>query len=300
MDRDPGPPPFARILAPVDGSPASEIAVRRSQALLTLPGCRLTLLHVGGESERLRRVENLASEVRRWGTEATVREREGRPAGEILREIESGEHDLVLMTSRRRSLVARSLPGNVTLGVLRQSPEPLLLYRPLAGLDESFFAVDWSESAKFRRLILMLDGSEPAEAVIGFSHRLARAFGSELILFQSLSPAEITESRMESVRAYLAERAEEAAHLGISVRIEIPVGDPAAGAIRLLKGGAGTIALTTRGCSFWRSTFLGSVAQRVLRIAEGPILCVSSHGVRRGDARRIGTPHSHPVAHGDA
>ncbi|HZL73187.1 MAG TPA: universal stress protein [Planctomycetota bacterium] len=287
MQRESAPAPFAHILAPVDGSTLSEIAVRRSEALLTFPGCRLTLLNLGRGEGRLGRVENLAAEARGWGAETDVLVRKGQPAAEVLREIETGKYDLVLMMSRRRSL-AGGFPGDVATAVLRNSPVPLLFFRPLAGLGESFFAVERSEPAKFRRLILMLDGSVQAEAVMDSACRLSRAFHSELILFHSISRGDATEDRMESARAYLAERAEEANRLGISARIQIAVGEPAAQALRLLDGGVDGIALTTRGRSYWGSTLLGSVARQVLSVAEGPILCLSSHGVRQGGARRVG------------
>lgn len=287
VELEAGPTPFERILAPVDGTSASEIAVRRSEALLRLPGCRLTLLCVGGNDASRRRVENLASEVRGWGAEAVVRAQEGQPAALILKEIESRKHDLVLMTNRRRSPVAGAFPGDVAPAVLRKSRVPLLLYRPLAGLKESFFAVERSEPAKFKRLIVMLDGSIQAEAVIDFSRRIARAFQSELIFFQAISPAEFTDNRMESVRTYLAERAEQASRLGISVRVQISVGDPAEQALGMLDGEADGIALTTRGRSYWATTLLGSVTRRILSVAEGPVLCVSSPAIRTGGRRAI-------------
>jgi nucleotide-binding universal stress UspA family protein len=286
MDRRDGPPPFAKILAPVDGSPSSEIAVRRSLALMTAPGCQLTLLYVGEDDKRRRRIKEFASKARGWGVETSVRFQAGRPAAVILREIEVGKHDLVLMTCRRRWRMTRALPGHITVSVLRRSPAPLLLYRPLADLDESFFAVERSEPAKFRNLILMLDGSEHAEGVIEFSLKLARAFQSELILLQAIDRAEVTQDRMEAARAYLAEFAETAGRQGISARIQIAVGDPAEQALRMLDGGADSIALTTRGRSFWRSTFLGSVALRILSVAEGPILCISSSVITRNSGRK--------------
>jgi nucleotide-binding universal stress UspA family protein len=284
MSTEPGTPPFGNILAPFDGQPSSEIALRRSDRLLSMPGVRVTLLLVTGPRSSLALPENqardrsgrLAAYLRDSGIEASVRIREGNPARETLHELLEGGYDLVTMTSRRRSLVRRSLPGKVALQVLRRSPVPLLLYRPLSGLDESFLAVDRSEPAAFQKILVMLDGSDTARKILAPALRLARAFDSEVILFHSMDRSTFTEDRMESAQGYLAELAEEVNRNGCASRIQITVGDPADEALRALEGSTDTIALTTRGLSSWRSPMFGFVASRLLRVAEGPVLCLSS------------------------
>jgi nucleotide-binding universal stress UspA family protein len=286
MDLGSGPPPFARILAPLDGTLSSELAVRRSEHLVSLPGVRLTLFCVTpipgtrdeavGTLENRRRIEALEADLRSRDIDVVARFRPGLPAKEILREIDSGRHDLVVMSSRRRSLVKRAALGNTALDVLRHSPAPLLLYRPLAGLDESFFAVQRSEPAAFQKILLMLDGSKEAERILGPAQRLARAFESELILFQALDRTGLNEGRVEAARAYLSDRANAINAGGLSARVLIAAGDPVEEVLQELDGGADTVALTSRGRSFWSTTILGSVASRLLRRAEGPLLCVSS------------------------
>ena len=276
MVLDPGAPPFGSILAPVDGTPLSEIAVRRSLALLTIPGTWLTLLHVGGDDESRSRVERLASETRDWGVKTAVTLVDGAPAAQILREIETDRYDAVLMTSRRRSPLRRALPGAVALRVLRRSPAPLLVYRPLSGLQESFFATERSEPARFRKILLMLDGSEEAMRIVAPALRLARAFSSELILFHAVEPRRFTEERIESIRAHLAKQADAAAGQGVAARLQIVVGNPVEESLRMLDGDADTIALTTRGQSYWRAAMLGSTSSEILSAAEGPVLCLAS------------------------
>jgi len=173
--------------------------------------------------------------------------------------------------------VKRAALGHIALDVLRHSPAPLLLYRPLAGLDESFFAVQRSEPAAFQKILLMLDGSDEAERIIEPAQRLGRAFESELILFQALERTGLSEGHVEAARAYLSDRANAINAGGLAARVLIAPGDPVEEALRTLDGEADTIALTTRGRSFWSSTILGSVASGLLRRAEGPMLCLSSH-----------------------
>ncbi|HKS17081.1 MAG TPA: universal stress protein [Planctomycetota bacterium] len=299
MDSDFGARPFDSILAPVDGSSAAEIGVRRSRALLTLPGTWLTLLHVGGDDESRNRVERLAAETRDWGVKTAVTVADGAPAAQILREIETDRYDLVLMTSRRRAPLRRALPGAVALRVLRRSPAPLLLYRPLCGLQESFFATERSEPARFRKILLMLDGSEEALRIVAPALRLARAFSSELILFHAVEPRRFTGERMESIRAYLAERADAAAGLGVAARLQIVVGKPVDEALRILDGDADTIALTTRGRSSWRAAMLGSTTSEILGTAEGPVLCLASTPALdlKEAARRLALSAGHPAVH---
>ena len=44
----------------------------------------------------------------------------------------------------------------------------------------------------------------------------------------------------------------------------------------MLDGDADTIALTTRGQSYWRAAMLGSTSSEILSAAEGPVLCLAS------------------------
>jgi len=297
--------PFARILAPVDGSPASEIAVRRSARLMSFPGARVTLFTVTpdartpeapfGSLESGRRIENLAADLQNRGIDVVVRFHVGHPVREILSEIVSGRHDLVLMTSRRRPLAGRIALGNVALGVVRHSPAPLLLFRPLAGLDESFFAVERSEPAKFRKVLLMLDGSAEAEKILAPAQQLGRSFESELILFQAVGREALGEDRIEAARTYLSTRADAINAQGISARVLILPGDPVEEALRTLDGDVDTLALATRGRSFWSSAILGSVALGLLRRAEGPVLCLSSHPARLRKGRECASPGSRLV-----
>jgi nucleotide-binding universal stress UspA family protein len=268
--------PFAGILAPVDGESSSEVAVRRSQALLGFPGCRLTLLHVGAGKPGPG-LERLAFEARTWGADVEIRIRAGAPASVILQEIREGRHDLVLMASRRRSRFAGALPGATSLRVLRQSPVPLLLYRPWRGLDESFRDVGRSEPARFRKILVMLDGSAGALRVVEPARRLARAFGSELVFFHAVPAEGFHPERVESARAYLARQADSDPDSGVPSRLQIVVGDPVTEALRALGGAADTLALATRTSSAWRAAAPGSTAASLLSRAEGPVLCVATH-----------------------
>jgi nucleotide-binding universal stress UspA family protein len=287
MDPTPDAPPFASILIPVDGTPASEIAVRRSDRLLAFPGARVTLLTVTGERSSVnagqeRRIESLVADLKGSGISARAIRRTGIPAREILREIEAGGHDLVVLSSRRRSFVDRLRPGLIVCRLLKRSPVPLLLFRPLCGLDEPFFAVHRSEPAAFRRVLVMLDGSAEAERILPAAMKIARTFESELILFHSLEPRRFSDVRMEPVRAYLSGVAASANEQGIAARIQICVGRAPLEALRQLDRTADTLAFTTHGHSLWRTAFAGSAASHLLHVAEGPLLCLPSPSPARG------------------
>jgi nucleotide-binding universal stress UspA family protein len=51
----------------------------------------------------------------------------GRPADEILAEVEEGEHDLVVMGSRGRGAAGSLLLGSVSTAVCHRSPVPVLI-----------------------------------------------------------------------------------------------------------------------------------------------------------------------------
>jgi nucleotide-binding universal stress UspA family protein len=54
---------------------------------------------------------------------------EGIPADVILRRLESGDYDLVVLGSRGRGPAGSLLLGSVSQSVLHESPVPILVYR---------------------------------------------------------------------------------------------------------------------------------------------------------------------------
>jgi nucleotide-binding universal stress UspA family protein len=152
----------------------------------------------------------------------------------------------------------------------------------------------------YRTVLVTTDGSDLAAEAFPHVARIVGE-GSEVILMSvidtmsrvlasaTLGAAEVTgpgavEAALESVEAqreaaetYLAEQqAAMQAATAASVRTTIAGGNPGEEIVRCAQEeGADIIVMATHGRSGWRRTFLGSVADHVVRHAEGiPVLLV--------------------------
>lgn len=141
-----------QILVPMDYSDLSTQALRR--ALSDYPDSEITVLHVidfrtsdlgpGGfgsapgawdewltgarehAADLLAAAEDIAAEAGREVTTDTV---VGEDSSSIVRYVEEGDFDLVVMGSHGRSLPARILLGSVSASVVRRSPVPVMVVR---------------------------------------------------------------------------------------------------------------------------------------------------------------------------
>ena len=147
---------YRNILVAVDGSPQSNVALKEAEELAAATRGRLTLLnvyHLGGLvtgpdftiapifagrdvadlGTRLQeRAEEFAQGLRsqvRPDVPCQAMAVEGSPAERILAQIESGEHDLVMMGSRGRGSMGSLFLGSVSQNVLQHSPVPVLIVR---------------------------------------------------------------------------------------------------------------------------------------------------------------------------
>jgi nucleotide-binding universal stress UspA family protein len=134
-----------------------------------------------------------------------------------------------------------------------------------------------------RRILVPLDGSRLAEAVLPAAASFAEKLGACLILLHVLeqeSPAEVHGephlSRADAAVAYLEERAQTFRARGISVEIDVherPVGNVAAAIDQHAhEHGADLIAMCAHGRTNPIDRLLGSIAERILRGGGTPIL----------------------------
>jgi nucleotide-binding universal stress UspA family protein len=140
---------FRSILVAVDGSPAAAHALEEAVELARAEGARLTLISVAeaprwafsafplavpfpNEAQLLREAEHVVeraeAEVPEDVSVSTV-VRRGSIVREILKRIEAGEHDLVVVGSRGLGPAGSLLLGSVSRGVLSKSPVPVLVAR---------------------------------------------------------------------------------------------------------------------------------------------------------------------------
>ena len=204
--------------------------------------------------------------------------------------------DFVVMTTHARGVMARFWLGSVTDELLRDSPVPLLLAHPQA------HAPDLRAQVKLDRWLIPLDGTELAEQVLEPAIRIATVFGAELTLLRITRPvvpvavplgvgtfgsmAQDMMHRVESLNKqvedeaswYLAEIAERLRGQGIKVRTQVGIEEqPGVAILQRAASETDAIALGTHGRRGLTRMFLGSVADKVVRGSQIPVLVQRPH-----------------------
>lgn len=138
----------------------------------------------------------------------------------------------------------------------------------------------------YTRVVVPLDGSRLAEGTLPFIVQIAAPLDLEVMLVRVVEPIvpqaiegttyfnvdDVGARRKESLR-YLAPVAANLRRQGVRVTTDARHGEPVTEIVAVArKMGAGIIAMTTHGRSGLRRLLYGSVAERVLRQTEIPVL----------------------------
>ena len=229
--------------------------------------------------------------------------RDGPPAVEVDRYVREHAIDLVVMTTHGHSGLSRFWLGSVADQVLRRVAVPVLLLR--AGQ-----APVTAATPEFDRIVVALDGSEPAEAALepaialgsltpGATFLLALVVETPApIVVPSGEPApfppEWQEAQRSAGQAYLDGLARRLRRRGLEVEATVVVGAGVASRLVALarEEDAALLALATRASSGLDRLLLGSVADKVVRTAVQPVLVVppriAPHPARVEPARARG------------
>lgn len=186
---------------------------------------------------------------------------------------------LVVMTTHGRTGVSRAWLGSVADSLVRNSNFPLLVIRPLE--DGTTFP-----APRFEHFLVPLDGSATGEKILEPAVALGKAMGARFTLLHVVAPHVTFGSRVSPIPSgHLRERLEKAEEYltGISERLkaegieaEPMIESHFAPARAILKTAEGQdvdlIAIATHGYTGVKRAILGSVADKVLRAAQWPLL----------------------------
>jgi nucleotide-binding universal stress UspA family protein len=292
------------ILVPFDGSDLAEKAAPVAVEVARRTGAALRLLHVHVPLpadpiyvEGLAVMDEHMRPVRRSheqaymekalgrlprGLDATMAILDGPVASALADHARTSGADLIVMTTHGRGGLERSWLGSVADELVRVSPVPLLLDRPEPS----------SVTGIFRRILVPLDGSALAEAILDHGIRFGRLEpGAEVILvdvvqpvtsdvwlsYAALSPSEtvsVTHRQEQRARDYLEGITRRLEAAGVRARSHVVV---AANVTAALLEMADTeqvdlVALATHGRSGLARLALGSVADKVIRGSRTPVL----------------------------
>jgi len=208
----------------------------------------------------------------------------GNPAEEIVEYASKENIGLIVMATHGRSGISRWALGSVADKVVRATERPVGLIRAESTLP------DVREKGILNKVLVPLDGSKEGEAVISYVEDLASRLKAEVILLKvlSISPGimdegygylSYTEKQMESDRAYARTYFEKVGsrlkQKGIMVTSEVKFGMAAEEIIKLAdKMNVDVVAMSTHGRSGVRRWVFGSVADKVLREGDTPLLLV--------------------------
>jgi nucleotide-binding universal stress UspA family protein len=289
-----------RLLIPLDGSAFAEavlpyglgIAERLRAAVELVSVYPDTALladwHVGGDALRVAHAEYLEHLIDRLKPRGAVPITSAVIGGPVDRALEQHVNhlrpDLVVMSTHGRGPVSRAWLGSVADRLVRHLPVPLVLVRP-SGEE----VPDPDARPELHTIVAALDGSDRAETVLPWTARLARAYGARLVLLRVVPPAYtlapyFPQAVHEAHGAMKQEQQEAQRYLkgvaarfkadGIATTADVVMGvTPGTTITRHARAlDADLVALATHGRGGVARLVLGSVADKVIRDADSPVL----------------------------
>lgn len=200
-----------------------------------------------------------------------------RVAASLVAHADAVDADMVFISSHGRTGFSRAWIGSVADEMIRTTTLPLFVTRSVAGQE--------AQTARVRNILVPLDGSPLAESALGPAMELARATKARITLAHivSISPLwprtllPTEDERKPGLAAgadYLKGIAAGLRDDGFDVATRVaPGGTPATAIVELAAQlDADVIAMATHGYGGVRRTFLGSVADKVLRSSPVPVL----------------------------
>ena len=227
---------FTKILVPLDRSAFAEQALGRAAAIARASGASIDLILVhepfgvsffdnaASETDTLlgeqRYIERMAAEVCA-GSSLTVTAGVHRgSASEVIcdRAREVGA-DLIVMTSHGRTGLARMWLGSVADAVVRNSPVPVLVLRPIVDANDRRAA-----HHLFKHVLIPLDGSALAADIFPTATAIAQAGGAKITLLRVIAPvplATVTDAPVPIAYAPIVPDAIATGHLASEVAAEL-------------------------------------------------------------------------------
>ena len=293
---------YEKILVPLDGSGLAEVALPYAEQLARRLGSEIALIYVSESAEvpqhyihrfYLQKI----GEATKEGAERTLGESVakaikiesavlvGHPAETIVDYAEKEDISLIVMATHGRSGIRRWALGSVAEKVVRATSRPVVLIRAKGA------RADVREKGAVNKVLVPLDGSKRGEAAIPYVEELASKLEAEVTLLQVVPPIYLTpdaeqfkwqESFRLSAEDYIKKAAAQFKRKGIVAKAElreVTMGTVAEEIIKLADEiGVDLVAMSTRGRSDVGPWAFGSVADRVLRGGNTPILLVRPPG----------------------
>lgn len=300
------------ILVPLDGSALAERALpiacdiaRRAGGAVQVVRAHVPIAVVGATAEGAifsqdmlaaddalrQRAQKYVDEVAtkygaEWGLRVTAVCEDGSPAGLITDIADRTDADLIVMTTHGAGGFTPDWLGSVADSVIRHS------HRPVLALPEN--DAQLGEPLTLRRILVTLDGSDRASAILPIARDLAIAFGAGIDLIRVVAPyvpgdvvATLAADRpdpfgidAETVHAKksLGDAGAELEKSGLKVThtVRVDLSPTRCLLEHVRETGPDCLAIATQGRGVSR-IFLGSVADKLIRSAGRPVLVLRPH-----------------------
>ncbi len=278
-----------KILVPLDGSRLADGILAHARRVLLREASSIELLRVLSEdlgsdeeahSEASAHLNECRDLLKSSGEAVKVSVRHGDPAELILERLDTGGFDLCVMSTHGRTGLSRVLRGSVAERVLRHSPTPVFLANPQGLVRET-------DETRFKKILVPLDGSAVSREILP----LVAAFGKDsaaVVVLLHIDQAERGAHPVPEVaKRYAQQRAEkilddlrcDLEDRGVPKTVVIGrYGDPAAMILEEIESGKpDLVAMSSHGRSGLSRFRFGSVAEKVLRACECPLLVKPVH-----------------------
>lgn len=301
---------FTHILVPLDGSPLAQGVLPYALALASATDTPITLLCVvpsmqvrpdyyisynaATEAAQLAAagdaLDTLAQSLRSHGPRIATAVAVGDAADQILRYAEENGVDAIVMASHGRGGAFHWVFGSVARKVITAASVPTLVVRTKDVPEHP------ETPAAIRSILVPLDGSERAEAVIPLVTDLARSCGASVTLARivpfpggiyfgspyvpMVAPDTFDEEMEEArtaARVYLVSVAERLGRAGIAVETVERSGEPASHLLSLMDEEQYDLVIAaTHGRTGITRWVMGSVAERLVEASHTPVLLIRS------------------------
>lgn len=296
---------FTRIMVPLDGSEFAAKALPQAMRMMRRTVDTLHLVAVSGpfpiladaedalvgdaipgaeDTPEAEYLDQVAARLRAEGVAVTTAVCQGPVARVLADYAEEHEIDLIVMTSHGRGGFSRFWLGSVADELVKRSPVPVMCLRPSTNRPD----LPYAETVT--RVLVPLDGSPQAEDALEPALALASRLHTGIELLRVVDPSiEVWTGAMEVpitvVPEDLVKRKREAHEYlhEVKVRIQsraievhcavVTAEHPADAIVSRVREQTGTlVAMVTRRTGLLERAILGSVTDKVLRSAPGPVL----------------------------
>jgi nucleotide-binding universal stress UspA family protein len=295
------------VVVPLDGSQLAERALEPASRIAHRLRARLHLVHVyepqipsilvsGApvldpqldrdlRAEALAYLERIATREERGGeVRVTFAVVDGPVVKSLAEHVAALDGALVVMTTHGRTGLERVMLGSVTDGLVRSTTVPVLTIRVLGGELPAL------PPGEFGRVLIPLEGPYFGVQVVDLAVELAGTDGPEYVLLSAVSPVPIIpppeppipvpvmdlEAQEEAANHFLATLAGPLQARGVRAFTKVVIDpDPARAILAFVNDeGIDLICMATHGYHGLKRLLFGSVAEKVLRSAQVPVLLV--------------------------